>query len=182
MGGEATVLSYADLPARHGITIDRLHGHLRIVIPPARWWQRPTLLGLLAPLVIFLYGVGVNALEPRRNVGGIVFFSLLSMLLLWAIVQHLFREQPTIVLLSDQSLSLRNVSPIFGPALEGKLPRRTFTFARQSIHTVYFAPPSGSLFIRAHGHEMLEVRIRGDRSLTEWLAGFLRQEMMPGNE
>jgi hypothetical protein len=48
------VLPYADLPARHGVNDDRSDGIVRITIPPPRWWKRPIVLGVLAPLLVSL--------------------------------------------------------------------------------------------------------------------------------
>lgn len=177
MPSKPPVLPYADLPARHGVVIDRSPGQVRIVIPPARWWQRHTVLGTLALLLLCLYAFVMHALQPRRSASNIVVYCLLLVMLLWALVQQILRERPTTVLLTERSLSLHNVSPIFGPTTGGKLPRRTFTFSSQSIYSIHFASASGTLFIRAHGQEMLECRVRSDRALTEWLADFLRQEL-----
>lgn len=143
-------IPYADLPARLGIACETWPGGVRITIPPARLQPVEVSLVLLFGPVLLLAYVWNGA--P----------------LLW--IEHIRRRfRPTIIEVTDAAVTLLNMTCV-GEAQDLVRPRA-------SVYEVKYVSHSGTLFIKAVGHEMIECRPVRQPEALEWIAALLREAL-----
>ena len=145
-------LQYAALPPGIGLIVEPLDGGIRITRTPNRSLATLllVLLLLLSPLALLLICISADPNAFRLPL---------------RIVLSAFK--PMIIELTATTLSLLNVD-LNGRPLDLIRPRK-------DIYDVRFIEHSGNLFIRAHGHEIIDFRPFHDPRILRWLADTLRQ-------
>jgi hypothetical protein len=86
-------------------------------------------------------------------------------------IKRAFRRAraPTIIEVAGPTLSLLNI--------ETEETYQNIIRPRKDIYDVRFIEHSGNLFIRAHGHEIIDIRPFHDPRILRWLAQTLHQAL-----
>jgi hypothetical protein len=147
-------LQYAALPPGIGLIIEPLPDGIRITRPPNRSLATflLVLLLLLSPLALLLILISADPEAFRLPI---------------RVIRSAFK--PMIIELTATTLSLLNVD-LNGRPLDLVRPRK-------DVYDVRFIEHSGNLFIRAHGHEIIDIRPFHDPRILRWIAQTLRQTL-----
>jgi hypothetical protein len=146
-------LSYAAAPAREGIILEELPDGVRIIKPP----EHPTnpavivILILLSPLILVVLLLLL--------IGGGDWFAL------YRTIRS--AGKPLIIEVTGGILAIRNI------VIDGDV-QPDITRPRDKVYEVKFVSHSGNLFIRAHGHEIIDCRPFDDPLVVQWVAQVLR--------
>jgi hypothetical protein len=147
-------LQYAAIPPGIGLIVEPLPDGIRITRPPNR--------SAAIFLLVFLLLISPLALVCLFIAGVSDAFKLP-----FKIIRSNFK--PMIIELTATTLSLLNVE-LNGRPLD-------LIRARKDIYDVRFIEHSGNLFIRAHGQEIIDLRLFHDLRLMRWLSDTLVQAM-----
>jgi len=145
-------LEYAALPPGIGLIIEPLPDGIRITRPPNRSVATLllVLLLILSPLALLLIFITADPEAFRLPI---------------RVIRSAFK--PMIIELTATTLSLLNVD-LNGRPCDLIRPRKDLYDLRVIEH-------SGNLFIRAHGHEIIDIRPFHDPRILRWIAETLRQ-------
>ena len=162
------LLPYADLPSRWGVTVERLPGGVRVVVPPVPGWRR---LGAGffvggALLAVFLTIIGAS-LYRASEWGPLVFNAILyGGGLLWVVLAARYRLRRRIVL----EVTRGTVSATY---LTGRNNARRMEWPRAKVAEIKLNSSNGKLIVRVAGVSFVELYLGPSPQLNAYVADVL---------
>ena len=169
----STLLPYADLPSRWGVTVERLPEGVRVVVPPVPGWRRlgagffvggAVLAVLLTIIVATSYRAGDWAALVINGIlygGGLV----------WVVLAARYRLRRRVVLEVTRDA-------VAATHLSGGKPRRRVEWPRAKVLEIKLNSSNGKLIVRIAGADFVEMYLGPNRELNAYVAEVLAAALL----